>query len=466
MQIALLGNVKQVSNSQENQQPAKPGDFSNLLSGLLHSKEPDRRNQPLHEDSGQTEAKMKDLIQLLEAEDISELLNGSEIFQQMISDFEMDKTGFIKEYLQLSDQDLLNSLLSFVSGISMEQQNNSSFMQTSNQKTDQNLNNHLFSFLEQKKEGSLEQMAAGLNGLTGEEAFKEFMNLLPQLNLNEAVISLKGNSTDTIKFLKMFQLMSQYDASAEEQQALKVLLDKVEKTLAEAVKTIKNSNRNEWLNQVFTPLAKEIRPASLNMQQTQTAMRLSQADAAEEQMNENLTIKQGASESFDNGSGLLQFQQTAKNDQLVWMLEKSGKPVSSEQLISQFEKILSNSQMIKTGNTQRLFIKLNPEHLGKLQIELIQKDSAMIAKITAASSQAKELLESQLQQLKSAFGAQNIQLDKIEISMQSNQQEKFLHKDSQQDSKGQEQQEHSRQKEQDSEEFSLSFAEALINTEI
>ena len=154
----------------------------------------------------------------------------------------------------------------------------------------------------------------------------------------------------------------------------------------------------------------------------------------------------------------------AKSEQLVLMMEKSGQPVSSEQLIAQFEKILATSQMMKTGNTQRMFIKLNPDHLGMLKVELIQKDTGIIAKITAATGAAKEILESQLQSLKNAFGSQNIQLDKIEITLQTNEQERFLSKDSQQENKEQEQQENKEQKQQP-EEFAAAFAEALISTE-
>ena len=148
------------------------------------------------------------------------------------------------------------------------------------------------------------------------------------------------------------------------------------------------------------------------------------------------------------------------------MIGKSGQNVSSEQMIAQFEKILANSHLLKSGNAQRLFIKLSPEHLGTLKVELMQRDAGMIAKITAATNAAKEILESQLQTLKNAFVSQNIQLDKLEITLGNNQQERFLNKDPQQGSKGQEQHANEEQKEQQLDEFSLSFAEALINTEV
>ena len=164
---------------------------------------------------------------------------------------------------------------------------------------------------------------------------------------------------------------------------------------------------------------------------------------------------------------MFQFQQMSKLEQLTLMIDKSNQPVSTEKLIQQFEQILSKSQLFKSGGTQRLFIKLNPEHLGMLKIELIQKDTGILAKIITTTGTAKDLLESQLQSLKAAFGLQNIQLDRIEISQQMNGQERFLARDFQQEQQQQQQEEmeeENKQLEQD-QNFSHSFEEALLSAE-
>ncbi len=74
--------------------------------------------------------------------------------------------------------------------------------------------------------------------------------------------------------------------------------------------------------------------------------------------------------------------------------------MSTDQLIQQFESILSKSQLLNTGGNQKLFIKLYPEHLGALRVELIQKESMLIAKIMTTTAIAKDILESQIQSLK------------------------------------------------------------------
>nr|WP_245349973.1 flagellar hook-length control protein FliK [Cytobacillus eiseniae] len=132
--------------------------------------------------------------------------------------------------------------------------------------------------------------------------------------------------------------------------------------------------------------------------------------------------------------------------------------------MEQFESILSRSKFSVNGGTQRLFIKLNPEHLGALRIELIQKDSMMVARILTSTSLAREMMESQLNGLKQAFSSQNIQIERVEISQQFTGQERTFNREQQQ---GQErQQPREEQKEQQANEhFTKSFEEALLNTE-
>jgi flagellar hook-length control protein FliK len=155
----------------------------------------------------------------------------------------------------------------------------------------------------------------------------------------------------------------------------------------------------------------------------------------------------------------------SKPEQIMVMVDKGGKPVSTDQLMHQFESILSKSQFSKMGGTQKLFIKLHPENLGSLRIELTQKDSTIIAKIMTSSGAAKDAIESQLQGLKQAFSSQNIHVDRIEVTQQfTDLQERSFQRDHQQ---GQQQSHEQAQKNQsDDGEFNQSFEEALLNIEV
>ncbi|MFJ7849485.1 flagellar hook-length control protein FliK [Peribacillus sp. NPDC097206] len=159
--------------------------------------------------------------------------------------------------------------------------------------------------------------------------------------------------------------------------------------------------------------------------------------------------------------------QTTKVEQLVLTASKGGQTVSQEEFVKRFESILNKSNFSGTNGVNKLLIRLNPEHLGSLRIELIQKDGMMTARILATTAHAKDMLENQVQGLKQAFNGQNIQIEKIEIAQAFNSfnAEKFSQKDAEQHSR-QHQESKQESNEESESEFTSSFAEALLNLEV
>ncbi|MBA9024866.1 flagellar hook-length control protein FliK [Peribacillus huizhouensis] len=160
--------------------------------------------------------------------------------------------------------------------------------------------------------------------------------------------------------------------------------------------------------------------------------------------------------------------QMSKLEQFVLTVEKSGQPVTQEQFVKAFETILNKSSFTNANGTQKLFIQLNPEHLGALRIELIQKNDVMIAKIMTTTAQAKEMLESQLSGLKHSFVGQGIQVEKIEISQQLStfSQERFYQRDSDASEQQNQQQNQKAADDDVTTEFTNQFEEALLNVEV
>lgn len=113
-------------------------------------------------------------------------------------------------------------------------------------------------------------------------------------------------------------------------------------------------------------------------------------------------------------------------------------------------------------------IKLNPEHLGALRIEIIQKDSGLTARIMATTAKGKEMLDTQLQGLKLSFAGQGIQVDKIEISQTTSFQERFTPRDSDasQQQRNQPREQKSEENDEPLNEFNDNFEEALMNFEV
>lgn len=171
--------------------------------------------------------------------------------------------------------------------------------------------------------------------------------------------------------------------------------------------------------------------------------------------------------SSEGNQGTLPFQMS-KLEQYVLTTEKSGQPVDQEQFIKQFEKILNKANFTSSTGMQKLMIKLNPEHLGALRIEIIQKDSGLTARIMATTAKGKEMLDTQLQGLKLSFAGQGIQVDKIEISQTTSFQERFTPRDSDasQQQRNQPREQKSEENDEPLNEFNDNFEEALMNFEV
>ena len=157
----------------------------------------------------------------------------------------------------------------------------------------------------------------------------------------------------------------------------------------------------------------------------------------------------------------------AKLEQYVIFAASKPEAADQEKFIKQFQQILGKANFTANAGMQKLMIRLNPEHLGSMRIELFQKDSVMTARIIASTQTAKEMLDSQLNGLKQSFAGQGIQIDKIEISQQetSFSQERF-NKNGSSSEDSRQQQEEAAQGEESQADFTGSLAEALLNIEV
>lgn len=149
------------------------------------------------------------------------------------------------------------------------------------------------------------------------------------------------------------------------------------------------------------------------------------------------------------------------------ILTSSGEMAQPKNVEEQFAKLLANSTFTKAGDTQKLAIRLAPDHLGSIRIEITQNEGNMIARIITTTAEAKETLDKQLTSLKHGFAAQNLQVDKLDIIVSSQPQEK-LQKEQQQQ---QEQQQSPSQKDkndadEDENKRKTSFFEELLNMEV
>lgn len=101
----------------------------------------------------------------------------------------------------------------------------------------------------------------------------------------------------------------------------------------------------------------------------------------------------------------------------------TGGEGQKEQFVREVQQIISRGKLFVTeSGFTKMQIRLTPEHLGSIEIQLIQKHGEITAKIIASSQGAKDALDSQLTQLKQAFTSQDIDFEKIDVFLNGDEQ--------------------------------------------
>lgn len=350
-----------------------------------------------------TATEVKDLLALLSKDDLLDVEDGLQLLDQLISNSNEDLLTMIENYLGMSHIQFQNLLSNVMEKLQIE----------------------------------------GGEGQSDLAKLLQVIEKVSNLTVSQLHSVLDKDSLKLIKSAKLYELMAKNQDSLNEESSkidFKSLSAKLTSILeGNLLKSDQAASRLAFLKQTFSGI-------------------LTNSSAKEESTSTN-------SSKTEMISGSVQFMQISRPEQLTLTLSTGTKQVQTEQLIKQFESILARSQFSNVNGVQRLFLQLNPGHLGSLRIEIIQQDSVMVAKIVTSTQAAKEAIEGQLSQLKQAFNTQNIQVERVEISQQTAGQERFLNRDSEQEQARQEQAE--RKEEQTSDQdFISSFEEALLNTEV
>lgn len=172
------------------------------------------------------------------------------------------------------------------------------------------------------------------------------------------------------------------------------------------------------LKQTLETLKENLMNVSLN--QGKSAILIPKAFL--QQMMMNQTVVKGANTEVVTESkeitSLVQGQTATVQTKVetVTMTLPTEKPAQSEEFLKELQKVMSRVQFGQAGGANRLVIKLYPEQLGTIRIELIQKDGILTAKMLASTALGKEMLDTHSGQLRQGLANQNIQVEKLEIT--------------------------------------------------
>ncbi|GAB1767166.1 flagellar hook-length control protein FliK [Priestia megaterium] len=88
----------------------------------------------------------------------------------------------------------------------------------------------------------------------------------------------------------------------------------------------------------------------------------------------------------------------------------------SNNLANKLQKVWSKASISTEEGASKLSIKLFPEQLGTISIEVLQQDNETIAQVVVTSAKTKELLDANLFSLRQALASQRVAVDQVDAA--------------------------------------------------
>ena len=205
-----------------------------------------------------------------------------------------------------------------------------------------------------------------------------------------------------------------------------------------------------------------------NLPEIKNQSTISNSQSSEISIEANLDLPTKKVEAKSMDQNFLSGNQLGQSNikQFALFVGKSNNNQTTTQFVKDFQNIISKAAFSNDLTQQKLFIKLFPENLGRVTIELVKNSQGMMATIIASTKEAKELLQSNLDSLKQAMQSSNLQLEKIDLyqSMQTDR-SSYLNQERQQE-KQENQGKSNQQSSQNNEEEITSFLDELMKVSI
>lgn len=93
------------------------------------------------------------------------------------------------------------------------------------------------------------------------------------------------------------------------------------------------------------------------------------------------------------------------------------------------EQFAEQTRVMISADTTRMEMQLNPEHLGKLYLEIVESEGAITAKIQTQNEVVREALEMQIADLKVNLNQAGVKVDSVEVTVASHEFERNLEQD-------------------------------------
>ena len=99
------------------------------------------------------------------------------------------------------------------------------------------------------------------------------------------------------------------------------------------------------------------------------------------------------------------------------ILNANKTPVEAKEIV---EQLVKKAELLLKLNSSEMKIQLKPEYLGKMTIKVVMDEGVLTARFITESHQVKQILESNLANLRQSLESQGIRVEKTEVSVQLN----------------------------------------------
>ncbi|WP_026906122.1 flagellar hook-length control protein FliK [Paucisalibacillus globulus] len=101
---------------------------------------------------------------------------------------------------------------------------------------------------------------------------------------------------------------------------------------------------------------------------------------------------------------------------VIFINQNQGGQAVESKLIEQFQQVVKTSKFLSMPNgVNQMSIALRPENLGEMMVRLIEINGEMTVKIVVSSQAAKEMLESNINQLRHMFSPQQVVIERQDL---------------------------------------------------
>ncbi|ETT85859.1 flagellar hook-length control protein FliK [Viridibacillus sp. FSL R5-0477] len=298
---------------------------------------------------------------------------------------------------------------------------------------------------------NVEDLQAAIQKLTGDDtqakdvwdllagidqnAFAFMQNLMASISGEKGATVSQTQASDVLKFLKLVELAVPKTDLVLNQELQVFQVKEWMSALSTKVEQLLNQASSSQLPLIKS---KDVQPLMINLTDA----------SANESVTTTLTETKGTANTT------------------VTLTLPTNKASQAETFVKEFQAIMNRSQTSNAQGMTKLLIKLYPENLGTIRVELVQKDGVMTARLLASTALGKEMLDSQLNTLKQGLVNQNIQLDRIDVTQalsDANRQEKGQNQFNQSFKQQAQDQDAKNKDEQDEE---LTFSDYLMEMEV